>query len=133
MAENDEGIDEDTKRLRAQLDAQEAAYIAWSKGESHPDDELYARIWRGESPGVDADKALDRINRDRKVLAALGNGTLLFSDIPGWRALGNSQQTVTESLQQRCAMYEEALRSGGRNLSVNQGHVRRSRENENPS
>ena len=129
MVDHDENIRRDTERLRKQLGAQEAAYEAWKRGETHPDDPLYEQLWKDGTAGVGADKALDRLNRDRRVLAQLASNEIVFEQIPGWRALGATQDMVIERLEQRVAMYEEALRSHGRNLSVNQGHVQRLRLN----
>jgi len=127
MTDHDKNVQEDADDLVEQLAAQEAAYVAWTEGKTHPDDPLYERIWRGQAPGVDSDKALDRLDRDRKMLAQLESGTD-FQSIPGWRALGNTLDMVVHRLEVRCETYEEALRCGGKNLSVNQGHVTRARQ-----
>ncbi len=127
MADHEEHIERETHRLASQLETQEAAYEAWQNGRPHPDDPLYELIWRGSGKGVDVDKALDRLNRDRKVLNELRDGVIDFTAIPGYRALGNTAELVTERLLERVAMYEEALRSHGRNLTVNQANVARMR------
>jgi hypothetical protein len=129
MADHDEHIERETHRLASQIQTQEAAYDAWQSGRAHPDDPLYELIWRGAEKGVDVDKALDRLNRDRKVLNDLRDEVIGFADIPGYRALGNDEDSVTARLVERVAMYEEALRSHGRNLTVNQANVARMRKN----
>lgn len=129
MADHDDHIEREAHRLAGQLESQEAAYEAWQNGRAHADDPLYELIWRGAGKGVDVDKALDRLNRDRKVLNDLRDGVIDITDIPGYRALGNTKELVTERLQERISMYEEALRSHGRNLTVNQANVARMRNN----
>lgn len=129
MADHDDHIERETHRLASQLETQEAAYEAWQNGRSHPDDPLYELIWRGAGKGVDSDKALDRLNRDRKVLDDLQGGVIDFTDIPGYRALGNTKELVVERLVERTKMYHEAMLSHGRNLTVNQANVARLRNN----
>ncbi|MGW8431561.1 hypothetical protein ACWGJ9_10760 [Curtobacterium citreum] len=129
MADHDDHIEREAHRLAGQLESQEAAYEAWQNGRPHADDPLYELIWRGAGKGVDVDKALDRLNRDRKVLNDLHDGAIDITDIPGYRALGNTNELVTERLRERISMYEEALRSHGRNLTVNQANVARMRNN----
>ena len=115
---------ETARHLFAQLEHQENAYEAWLAGESHPDDAIYEAIWAGETPGVSEESARGRLRRDTAVLKQLESGELDYTDIIGWQALGNTRQMVQHSLLNRIALYEEALRCSGRNLSMTQKRVK---------
>ncbi|WIB65328.1 hypothetical protein [Curtobacterium sp. MCBD17_040] len=117
-------MERETERITDRLASLEAAYDAWKRGETHPDDPYFLAIWKGQAAGVDSDTALDRLNRDSAVLRRLAEGGRV-EEIRGWRALGDDEKSVREAIEKRVEMYTEAMRSGGRNLSVNQGHVAR--------
>ncbi|MGW8431375.1 hypothetical protein ACWGJ9_09635 [Curtobacterium citreum] len=96
---------------------QEGAYVAWQNGETHPDDDQYDDIWAGRAPGTTATKAQERLDKaltKRAELDLAGAGT------PGYETSALARKHLDESI----ALYEEALRCGGRNLSVNQANIR---------
>lgn len=98
---------------------QEAAHTAWKNGQEHPDDDQYADIWAGRAPGTSEAKAKERLEKALKKRAELDE-----SNIDG-KALGYPSSALAQKhLDETIALYTEALRSGGRNLSVNQANVR---------
>lgn len=115
-------LEEITRQKAVVIAEQEAAYTAWKAGDTHPDDEMYNDIWEGVAPGVsrtDAETKLARaLNaRDNQDATALADRPL------GYRNSALAQ----EHLHERIALYQEALRCDGRNLSVNQANVRKTK------
>ncbi|WIE81016.1 hypothetical protein [Curtobacterium sp. MCSS17_016] len=99
---------------------QEGAYNAWANGQEHPDDDQYEAIWSGLTPGgTSAVKAQERLDKALAKRAEL--------DQPGADKKGAGYATsdlARKHLDEAIALYTEALRCGGRNLSVNQANVR---------
>jgi hypothetical protein len=99
---------------------QEGAYTAWKNGQEHPDDDQYEAIWSGLAPaGTSAEKAqarLDAALTKRAELDLAGADTKLR----GY----SSSAMARKHLDDTIALYTEAFRCGGRNLSVNQANVR---------
>jgi len=115
-------VEQLTRQKATIIAEQEGAYTAWKAGESHPDDSLYADVWEGLAPGVsreDAEKKLASAHATRNGQ----HGAPLLGQPAGYR----SSPLAQEHLNERIALYEEALRCDGRNLSVNQANVRQNK------
>ncbi len=99
---------------------QEGAYTAWQNGQEHPDDDQYEAIWSGLTPaGTSAEKAQERLT------AAISKRAELDQAGTDAKALGyRTSDLARKHLDDTIALYTEALRCGGRNLSVNQANVR---------
>ncbi|WIB65500.1 hypothetical protein [Curtobacterium sp. MCBD17_040] len=109
-------LEELTRQKALVIADQEAAYHAWKNGEPHPDDQAYGDIWAGNAAGV------SRADVERKLADALAARTSNPTPGPG-RGYRNTR-LAQEHLDERIALYREALECEGRNLSVNQANVR---------
>jgi hypothetical protein len=97
---------------------QEAAHTAWKNGDEHPDDDQYEAIWAGLTPGgTSATKAQERLDAALAKRAELDEAG---PSAPGYATSDLARKHLDETI----ALYTEALRCGGRNLSVNQANVR---------
>lgn len=106
-----------------------SAYEAWQNHEPHPDDELYEKIWRGQAKGWSQEDVEERIAKQRVVIDCLETGKPLPPGIVSARQPnGDADPTLQLSSARRSLNeFEEAYRSHGRSLSMNQNHVARMR------
>jgi hypothetical protein len=107
---------------------QEASYEAYKVGAIHPDDSAFDEIWSGDSPGASYQYISQLLD-----VATENRATLLLGDVPNnLSAELNSSKSphkdATRIVEMRIELYTEAMRSSGKNLSVNQSAVARSRK-----
>lgn len=93
--------------ITARIVQQEAAFEAWKRGETHPDDEAFDDIWEGKVPGVHGASVEHRLQEEkRRILRVVSLGQ-------------SSREYINESIR----ILELAVESRGKSLSVNQSAV----------
>lgn len=106
-------------RLAYRLAMQEACYLAFKAGVPHDDDAAFEAVWHGDGPGQTEARVTTMIGYLRDRRAAVEAGVEAPSAVLG--PFGD--QTVEAALadaDKHIRILEEALTCEGRNLSVNQ-------------
>lgn len=116
-----------TDDIRYDVESMEAAYTCWGQGVPHVLDEEYLAIWEGSKPGLSRHDVQTRLTKQRQILDAIRAGQQI-REIRGAVAYGNTAEMVEGNLLRAIAMFEEAVRCQGRNLTVNQTRVLSARQ-----
>lgn len=108
--------------IRYDVRSMDAAYTCWEQGVPHILDEEYLAIWEGTKPGLSRQDVENRLQKQRAMLDAIRAGREV-KEVRGAISYGNTPEMVEGNLERGIAMFEEAVRCQGRNLSVNQARV----------
>jgi hypothetical protein len=115
--------DKEGDGVAARKAAMEAPYEAWKRGKSHHTDSDFAAIWQGEDAGFSRRYVVEHLSSQRLIIDELQTGRKRPKEILGASIYGSTEVEIIDNLRQGVVLFEEALRCGGRNLSVNQKRV----------
>jgi hypothetical protein len=112
------------QKYAAQAAVREAGYEAWKRGEPHETDTEFEDMWEGRAIGFSREKVTANLERDRHEQQEFLAGRIRPSAVIGTGYKRSyMRRGATEWFERTIASSEEALRSGGRSISVNQGNA----------
>ena len=107
--------------IAGRLAEQEAAYAAHKEGRAHPYDVYFAAIWDGAGGGYSKIMVEEELRYVRSISTQLQIGIVTPQSL-----LGTDDATDEQAMRwvvEREGLYAEALKCGGKNLSINQSSV----------
>lgn len=122
--DTDPDADPDAVERRARVVAKlRAPERMFTDGVPHPGDDIFETIWTTDVGGHGAVTTVREIDRYKDMRAQLADGRMSPRDIIGGGYRGNTRKLANEWIDRQQAMFERALVTRGRNLTVNAANV----------
>lgn len=123
-------LEEIVNKIASDIAEQEASLNAWRRGETHPDDVVFADIWDGRKPGMSREQVeirLSELDEQERLVPTADKATLRKMS-----SFTDDRQEIVALIGMERRHLMEALRCEGRNLSINQAVILREKQESVP-